>query len=174
MSSVLPKPDEPTGEGAIVLTRRVESSQPSSSASLTLTLTAEERQRSRHRFTADSGETVFLRLPRGTVLQDGDRLSDEAETCTVTVCARAEPVLTVTAPTPLALLRAAYHLGNRHVPLEVTAEYLRLSPDPVLAQMLQQLQVEVRSQTVPFHPETGAYGTSGHHHHSGQHGGHHH
>jgi urease accessory protein len=74
----------------------------------------------------------------------------------------------VTASNPLHLLRAAYHLGNRHVPLEVTAEYLRLSPDPVLADLLQQLGLTVRLQTLPFQPETGAYGhagSPGHHHH---------
>ncbi|KPQ40641.1 MAG: urease accessory protein UreE [Phormidium sp. OSCR] len=127
-------------------------------AILQLSLTAQDRQRSRHRFTCDSGEVVFLRLPRGTVLQDGDRLLDETQQQQVEIRAKPEPVLSVTATNPLLLLRAAYHLGNRHVPLEVTAEYLRLSPDPVLAEMLQQLGLNVRLQTLPFHPETGAYG----------------
>jgi urease accessory protein len=153
----------PTPDTAIVLTQSVPDAS-SVRPLLTLALTAEERQRSRHRFTADSGETVFLRLPRGTVLRDGDRLTDEAQTQVVEIRAKAEPVLTVTADTPLALLRAAYHLGNRHVPLEVAPDYLRLSPDPVLEEMLRQLGVEVRSQTTPFQPETGAYGHSGHHH----------
>ncbi|TAO00172.1 MAG: urease accessory protein UreE [Phormidium sp. SL48-SHIP] len=127
------------------------------SAILQLSLTAQDRQRSRHRFTCDSGEVVFLRLPRGTVLQDGDRLLDETQQHQVQIRAKPEPVLTVTASEPLHLLRAAYHLGNRHVPLEVTAEYLRLSPDPVLADLLQHLGLTVRLQTLPFQPETGAY-----------------
>ena len=111
---------------------------------------------------------MFLRLPRGTILEDGDRLLDEVGQPQVEIHAKPEPVLTVTAREPLHLLRAAYHLGNRHVPLEVTAEYLRLSPDPVLADMLQQLGLTVRLQTFPFHPETGAYhheASPSHHHH---------
>ncbi|MEM1281075.1 MAG: urease accessory protein UreE, partial [Cyanobacteria bacterium P01_H01_bin.152] len=60
--------------------------------------------------------------------------------------------------TPLALLRGAYHLGNRHVPLEVAADYLRLMPDPVLADLLTQLGLQVEPAITPFHPEAGAYG----------------
>ena len=151
---------------SIVLTQRVPADDPlraslDEEGLLYLSLSAQDRQRSRHRFNTDSGEVVFLRLPRGTILEDGDRLLDEAGEQQVAIRAKPEPVLTVTAGEPLHLLRAAYHLGNRHVPLEVTAEYLRLSPDPVLADMLQQLGLTVRLQTLPFQPETGAY-----HHHS--------
>jgi urease accessory protein len=125
-------------------------------ASFTLSLTAEERTRSRHRFETD-GEALYLRLPRGTLLRDRDILA--SENGDVTVCIRAKPelVLTVTAKTPLALLRAAYHLGNRHVPLEITPTYLRLSPDPVLKAMLEKMDVEVTEEIVPFQPEVGAY-----------------
>ena len=151
---------------SIVLTQRVPADDPlraslDEEGLLYLSLSAQDRQRSRHRFNTDSGEVVFLRLPRGTILEDGDRLLDETQQQQVEIRAKPEPVLTVTATKPLHLLRAAYHLGNRHVPLEVTAEYLRLSPDPVLADMLQQLGLTVRLQTLPFQPETGAY-----HHHS--------
>lgn len=147
---------------SIILTQRLHPAEGQAisaddSAILRLSLTAQDRQRSRHRFTCDSGEVVFLRLPRGTVLQDGDRLLDETQQHQVEIRAKPEPVLTVTATKPLHLLRAAYHLGNRHVPLEVTAEYLRLSPDPVLADLLQHLGLTVRLQTLPFQPETGAY-----------------
>lgn len=122
----------------------------------TLALTAEERTRSRHRFD-QNGQTVFLRLPRGTVLRNGDLLQAD-DGVLVRVVAKPELVLTVTAPSFQDLIRAAYHLGNRHVPVEITATYLRLSPDPVLQTMLQQLGMEVQEAILPFQPEIGAYG----------------
>ncbi|WP_448562002.1 urease accessory protein UreE [Trichothermofontia sp.] len=158
---------------------------------LTLALTAEERTRSRHRFTTEEGEVVYLHLPRGTVLQQGDWLYAEVTAAApaiapetpisqhvdpqpvarsdaiapaiayatqyVQVRAKPEPVLTVTASTPLGLLQAAYHLGNRHVPLEITPHYLRLAPDPVLQTMLIQLGVSVQPEMAPFAPTLGAY-----------------
>lgn len=125
---------------------------------VTLPLTAAERTRSRYRFDTDDGKAVFLRLPRGMVLVDGDILHDETNAIALRIIAKPEPVLTVTATTPHDLLRAAYHLGNRHVPLEITATYLRLSPDNVLHAMLTQLGLTVVVEFVPFHPEVGAYG----------------
>ncbi len=124
---------------------------------LTLSLTAEERTRSRHRFETPEGKALFLRLPRGTVLQDGDLLQSETGDA-IAIVAKPEPVLSVTAKNPLDLLRAAYHLGNRHIPLEIASTYLRLSPDPVLKGMLEQLGVEVHEEVLPFQPEIGAYG----------------
>jgi urease accessory protein len=79
----------------------------------------------------------------------------------VRIVAKPETVITVTSQTPVDLLRASYHLGNRHVPLEVAPHYLRLSPDPVLQAMLEQLGVELKEEVLPFQPESGAYG---HHH----------
>ncbi len=161
---------------------------------LTLALTAEDRARSRHRFTTEEGRVVYLRLPRGTVLQHGDwllpagamddawldprgnagpisntdhpRPASQPESRApasqdvgpaVQVVAKPEPVLTVTADSLLALLQAAYHLGNRHVPLEITSQYLRLAPDPVLQAMLMHLGVTVRSELAPFLPTGGVY-----------------
>jgi len=163
---------------------------------LILALTAEERTRSRHRFTTEEGIVVYLRLPRGTVLQQGDWLSSEGMATLaagpgeaiaapfaqrsqreiasavqyVQVQAKAEPVLTVTASSPLALLRAVYHLGNRHVPLEISPHYVRLAPDPVLQAMLTQLGVSVLAEMAPFAPEMGAYHAS--HAHALGHPGH--
>ncbi|GAB4236207.1 MAG: hypothetical protein Kow00121_63580 [Elainellaceae cyanobacterium] len=131
-------------------------------AAFTLSLTAEERTRSRHFFLTDEGQGVYLRLDRGTVLRHGDLLQSDDRQTVVRVVAKPEPVMTVTAQTPLDLLRAAYHLGNRHVSLEVTASYLRLAPDPVLKSMLLQLGLAVTETIAPFAPEAGAYG----HHHS--------
>ena len=126
--------------------------------SFTLSLTAEERTRTRHHFQTPEGQGLYLRLPRGTVLKDGDLLQSETKDVVVRIAAKPEPVLTVRSHTRLDLLRASYHLGNRHVPLEVAPDHLRLSPDPVLQAMLEQLGVEVQEEVVPFQPEIGAYG----------------
>jgi urease accessory protein len=126
--------------------------------SFILALTAEDRVRSRHHFESD-GQSFSLQLPRGTVLYHNDLLKAESGEL-VQIIAKPEPVITVTARTSLDLLKAAYHLGNRHVPLEVTATYLRLSPDAVLKSMLEQLGVQVTEEILPFQPEMGAYSQS--------------
>ena len=128
---------------------------------ITLSLTAEERTRSRHKFILADGQEVFLRLARGSVLHDSDILTDETESIYMRIIAKPEPVLTVLAEIPL-LLRAAYHLGNRHVPVEINSTYLRLSPDAVLAAMLIQLGLEIKEEILPFQPELGAYGNHSH------------
>ncbi len=133
----------------------------------TLSLTADERTRSRFRYDLPDGTIVHLQLPRGTVLQDGDILrSDTGETWRIT--AKPETVLTVRAATTLNLMLATYHLANRHVPLEVTANYLRLAPDSVLKTMLvEQLHVQVVEEVAPFCPQAGAYQAHGHSHSHG-------
>lgn len=147
---------------ALTFTQRLPSAQ-EQEADLTLALTAEERTRSRHKFQTAEGQTIFLQLARGTVLYDGDLLQSESDTV-LRIIAKPEPVLTVQAATPLDLLKGAYHLGNRHVPLEITPTCLRLTPDSVLQHMLEQLGLEVREEQHPFQPEAGAYGQQGHHH----------
>jgi len=136
---------------------------PNLSVSLTVSLTAQERTRSRHRFPASDGQMVCFGLSRGTVLQDGDILQDETNGVLVKIIAKPEPVLTVTGKNQLDLIKAAYHLGNRHVQLEITPNYLRLSPDSVLRQMLENLGLQVTEDILPFQPETGAYGHYHHH-----------
>lgn len=128
---------------------------------LTLALIAEDRTRSRHRFTTLEGEEINLQLQRGTVLREGDILADENDQAIAYVMAKPEPVITVTAHHPLDFLRAAYHLGNRHIALEITETYLRLSPDPVLEDMVIQMGLTIAKENQPFQPESGAY----HHHH---------
>lgn len=140
----------------ILLTQRL-SSPPAHPVDQTLALTAADRTRSRYRFETAAGLAVFLQLPRGTVLQNGDVLRS-ATGVTVKIVAKPEPVLTVTAHSPLQLLQAAYHLGNRHVPLEITADYLRLSPDTVLQNLLIHRGLTVCEEIQPFQPEGGAYG----------------
>ncbi|MDR5757840.1 urease accessory protein UreE [Caballeronia sp. LZ035] len=128
----------------------------------TLTLPFDARCKSRLAATLDSGEEVALVMPRGTVLADGDMLvADDGGF--VRVVAAAEDVLVVRAPSVRLLTRAAYHLGNRHTPVEVGADYLKLEADAVLEDMLKRLGVLVAHETQPFQPETGAYG-GGHKH----------
>lgn len=129
-----------------------------------LELSAEERTRSRLHVRTTGGEPVVLQLPRGTVLDDGDVLASDDGAWQARVKARAEPVLTVRTADASLLLRAAYHLGNRHVPLELGDGYLRLAPDSVLANMLAQMGLPVTAEQAPFHPEHGAYhgGHAGH------------
>lgn len=157
---------------------------PTSEPTLTLELTADERTRSRYRYMIsrkitdrqgagvdlssrerqpDTQDAIYLELPRGTVLRHGDCLRGDDHQQILRIVAKPEPVLTVRAANsaqPI-LLRAAYHLGNRHVALEVGTDYLRLAPDSVLESMLHQLGVTVTAETTPFQPESGAYG---HHH----------
>lgn len=163
---------------AIVLTHRLsQNSQPAftSAPPLTLSLSAEERTRSRYYFQTVEGEGVYLRLTRGTVLQNGDLLQSEDGKTIVQIVAKSEPVMTVQAHTPLELLRAAYHLGNRHIALEVTETYLRLAPDPVLKDLIQHMGLHITEDVVPFQPEAGAYtqeNSQAHEHRAAHHYGH--
>ena len=128
----------------------------------TLTLPYDTRCKSRFAATLDTGEEVGVVLSRGTVLRDGDILvADDGGL--VRVIAAAESVLRVRAPDRLTLTRAAYHLGNRHTPVEVGADELKLEADPVLEDMLKRLGAQVERALLPFQPETGAYG-GGHRH----------
>jgi urease accessory protein len=128
----------------------------------TLTLAFDARCKSRLAATLDNGEEVALLLPRGTVLRDGDVLVAQ-DGALVRVIAAAEEVLYVRAPDRLTLTRAAYHLGNRHTPVEIGDDFLKLEYDPVLADMLKRLGATVDQVSMPFQPETGAYG-GGHKH----------
>ena len=158
----------------IILTER-QAADPHAAVVGTLLLTADERTRSRYRHDLANDLTVYLQLPRGTVLKEGDLLrSDNGELFRIE--AKPESVLTVTASTPLNLMLAVYHLANRHVPLEVTDTYLRLAPDPVLKSLLiEQLQTQVTEEIAPFCPQAGAYQAHGHkHEHSHSHDSHSH
>ncbi len=127
-----------------------------------LVLPFDARSKSRLRATLETGEDIALFLPRGTVLRGGDVLvADDGGL--IRVDAAPETVLLVTAATALALTRAAYHLGNRHTPVEVGDGYLKLEYDPVLRDMLLRLDVDVAEALMPFEPEAGAYG-GGHKH----------
>lgn len=107
---------------------------------------------------------VSVQLERvETPLEDGELLGDEAGSVQVRVRAKAEPLLACTGD-PLALVRAAYHLGNRHARVQVTDGAVLTPADPVMAAMLRQLGLEVHELVAPFVPEIGAYHHHGHGH----------
>ena len=133
-----------------------------------LQLPFEQRQRSRLRARLNSGEEVALTLPRGEVLRGGDLLL-ASDGRIVQVIARPEKLLHVECGSQQALARVAYHLGNRHVAVQVGAGWLRLAADHVLEHMLEGLGARITPIEAPFEPEAGAYaghthGAAGHHH----------
>lgn len=136
-----------------------------------LVLPFELRQKSRLRTQLVSKEEVGIFLERGTILRDGDFLeADDGRV--VKVVAAPEAVIRIQCKTAEALTRVAYHLGNRHVPLQIGDGWLRLSADHVLKQMVVGLGAEVSEETEPFEPEAGAYGGADHQHHTEKgHGG---
>ncbi len=137
-----------------------------------LTLPFDERQKSRLRARLADGREVGLFLPRGHVLRGGDLLqTDDGET--IRVKAADEPVSTVRTGDPRALVRAAYHLGNRHVALQIGEGWIRYAHDHVLDEMVRGLGLEVAGESAPFEPEGGAY-AHGHSHGGHSHGGHSH
>ena len=127
-----------------------------------LTLPFELRRKSRLRARLDDGHEVALLLERGSVLRDGDRLRSDCGRC-IEVAAGNEPVSVVRANDARTLARAAYHLGNRHVPVQVGRHELRYLADHVLDEMVAGLEAEVVRAELPFEPEAGAYGHHGHH-----------
>ena len=128
-----------------------------------LTLPFELRQKSRLRCMLDSGDEAGLILKRGTVLRGGDRLlADDGRIIGVVA---APELLSVVASNDAQLLaRAAYHLGNRHVALQVRAGALGFLHDHVLDDMLRGLGLQVRIEKLPFEPEGGAYARHEHAH----------
>jgi urease accessory protein len=138
----------------VIFDHRLENFQ--GNATWQLPLTAEERSRSRYRFDKPGLPPLFIQLPRGTFLQSGDYLQAQSGEI-LAILAAPELLFHVTTGDRLALLKAAYHLGNRHIPLEITLDYLRLAPDPVLGDMLKGLDVTVEEITAPFFPERGAF-----------------
>lgn len=122
-----------------------------------LVLPFEERQKSRLRARLESGEEVALVLPRGKVLRGGDRVTT-TDGRVVEIVGAAEKLLHIEADS---LARVAYHLGNRHVPVQVGNGFLRIAEDHVLEDMLRGLGARVTHVEAPFEPEAGAYG---HHH----------
>ena len=144
-----------------------------------LRLPFDRRQKTRQRANLASGEEVAIELPRGEVMRGGDWVV-ASDGRVIEVVAEPERVLHIECASPRELARAAYHLGNRHVPVQVGEGWLRIADDHVLAGMLDALGAKVSMVEAAFEPEAGAYG-GGHRHgdhdheHSHAHGhGHHH
>ncbi len=151
----------------IVLEHRQAAAAPSAAAKaelLQLPLTAHQRTVMRGRRRTSCGLDVLLQLPREGSLQPGERLVDGTRTRQVVVVAAEEELLRVQAASPLALLQAAYHLGNRHVSLELHEHELLLLDDAVLATMLAGLGLTLSRCRRPFLPEGGAYAGHSHRH----------
>ncbi|RYF63318.1 MAG: urease accessory protein UreE [Comamonadaceae bacterium] len=135
----------------------------------TIELDWDVRQKSRFAATDSAGRELGVFLPRGTLVRGGDVLVAE-DGSMVRVIAAPQPVLVITHcknhGTPFDLTRAAYHLGNRHVPIELQPDHLKIEPDHVLADMLRAMHLIVKAQDLPFEPEGGAYAAG----HGGGHG----
>ncbi|MBE2294925.1 MAG: urease accessory protein UreE [Phycisphaerales bacterium] len=132
-------------------------------AQTTLTLPFEQRQKSRLRTRLDNGQNAGLFLPRGTILRHGDRLRATSGLI-VEVRAASEIVSTARADNALLLARAAYHLGNRHVALQIGPGWVRYLHDQVLDGMVRELGLAVNREQALFEPEIGAYRSEHHHH----------
>jgi urease accessory protein len=132
-------------------------------ANAQLTLPFELRSKSRLRTVLSTGEEAGVVLERGSVLRGGDLLlADDGRV--IEIVAAAEQVSTVRASDAWSLARAAYHLGNRHVALQVGPDWLRYLHDHVLDEMVRGLGFTVILEEAPFEPEAGAYGAHGHSH----------
>ncbi|MFP6705404.1 MAG: urease accessory protein UreE [Alphaproteobacteria bacterium] len=140
---------------------------PSELAEDGVTLAFDDRHRRRIRLHTDKGEEILLNLPKAIAMAHGDglRISDGRW---LAVRAAPEALLEIRCPTPLALLRMAWHLGNRHLPTDVTAERLRIRPDHVIEAMVRGMGAKVVEVIEPFQPEGGAYDD-----HVAEHGGQH-
>ena len=126
-----------------------------------LILPFELRQKTRLRTSLSNGEEVGLNLERGYILRGGDQLlADDGRV--VEVVSSPEQVSVATSNDPLQLARAAYHLGNRHVSVQIGPGWLRFLHDHVLDEMVIGLGLPVTLDTLPFEPEAGAY--AGHSH----------
>jgi len=143
----------------------------------TVELDWDVRQKSRFEASDSAGRQLGIFLPRGTVVRGGDVLVAQDGTL-IRVIAALQPVLKIThCPShgsAFDLIRAAYHLGNRHVPIELKPDHLKIEPDHVLAELLRAMHLIVAEVCEPFEPENGAYATGAHpggqhHSHDGAH-----
>lgn len=145
-----------------IFTQRLEQTE-TEEAFETVALTFDTRQKSRFRATLDNGDDIGVDLPRTGILRSGALIATEQGEI-LKVNAKAEHLMQVTAKTDFELLKAAYHLGNRHVPLMLTPTALYFEPDHVLAEMVQGLGLVVTEVDHPFEPESGAYAQHAHSH----------
>lgn len=139
-----------------IYTQRLPTDHHPQSDTQTIALNYDTRQKCRFRATLDNGQDIGVDLPRTGVLRGGAYIGTETGEV-LQVEAAPEKLLCITANEPFDLLKAAYHLGNRHVPLMLTPTALYLEPDYVLADMVRGLGLTVEDVMHPFEPESGAY-----------------
>ncbi|MCJ8797004.1 urease accessory protein UreE [Acinetobacter baumannii] len=145
-----------------IYTQRLEDISPDQ-AFETVELTFDTRQKSRFRAALAGGVDIGADLPRTGILRSGSYIATQ-EGDVLRVDAKPERLMKVTAQTEFDLLKAAYHLGNRHVPLMLTPTALYFEPDHVLAEMVEGLGLTVTETDHPFEPESGAYAQHSHDH----------
>jgi len=162
-----------------IFTKIFDTDLPAGVASETISLSFDDRKRGRLKITTDSGSDAGIQIERGQVLRHGTVLTND-EGDYLIVLASNEKVSTATIEDATLFARGCYHLGNRHVPLQIGEGFLRYQEDYVLDDMLHGLGIHVQHEEAPFEPENGAYapgeGHGHHHHHDDDHGhhGHHH
>jgi len=140
--------------------KKVETGSPDTS----VTLERDLREKSRLKVTLDDGRKGGLFFAKGTSFQNGDLIISDDGDVLVEVKAAPETVSMVYCDDPLLLAKACYHLGNRHVPLQINASVLCYQHDHVLDEMLRGLGLEVTTEQAPFEPESGAYSNASHSH----------
>ena len=124
----------------------------------------DRRHRRRITLTTESGADLLIDLPQAVRLRDGDGLALENGQI-VRVVARPEPLLEIHAHSPAELVRIAWHLGNRHLPVQLLGDRIRIRADHVIADMVHGLGGHAHAVEAPFDPEGGAYAGAAHHHH---------
>src|SRR5262245_52307285 len=134
---------------------------PKEKAAGVVTLDFEARHRRRTRLTTDQGEDVLLHLPKAVAMADGDGLQLEDRRW-LKIQAAAELVIEIRHRDPNQLVRLAWHLGNRHLPIEFRNQALRIQPDHVIEDMLYGFGAELAKVQAPFQPEGGAYSSHSH------------
>ncbi|EFK1052114.1 urease accessory protein UreE [Escherichia coli] len=149
----------------LYLTRRVETP---AQTTASVTLPVDMRVKSRIKVTLNDGRQAGLLLPRGLLLRDGDILSNENGDEFIKVIAADEAVSVVRCADPFMLAKACWHLGNRHVPLQIMPGELRYHHEHVLDDMLRQFGLDVDFAHLPFEPEAGAYASKSHAHNHDQ------
>lgn len=132
----------------------------------------DRRFRRRIVLTTVGGKDILIDLPQAVRLRDGDGLA--LASGIVRVCARPEPLMEIHAHDDSDLIRIAWHLGNRHLPVQLLGDRIRIRADHVIGEMVEGLGGHVETIEAAFDPEAGAYAGGGHHHHHDDDDDHHH
>ena len=134
----------------------------------------DRRHRRRIVLRTEGGADMLVDLPQAARLRDGDGLALDGGAGIVRVTARPEPLLDIHAHSPDELVRIAWHLGNRHLPVQLLGAHIRIRRDHVIEDMVRGLGGHVAHVEAPFDPEAGAYAGGGGHHHAHDDNDHHH